>query len=139
MRAEKSVGKARASSRALVCSDWVCPWVAAIASTQVRVTLLKTSWAVSDQPDVWLWVRSDDDLGFWGSNWTMRFDHSRRAARSLATSIKKFMPIAQKKLRRGAKASMSRPAATPARTYSTPSARVYASSRSAVAPASCMW
>ena len=26
------------------------PWVAAIASTQVRATLLNTSWAVSDQP-----------------------------------------------------------------------------------------
>jgi hypothetical protein len=25
MRAEKSVGSARASSSALVCSDWVCP------------------------------------------------------------------------------------------------------------------
>jgi hypothetical protein len=31
-------------------SDWVPPCVAAIASTQVRVTLLNTSWAVSDQP-----------------------------------------------------------------------------------------
>ena len=40
IRAEKSVGSASASSRALVCSDWVWPWVAAIASTQVRTTLL---------------------------------------------------------------------------------------------------
>jgi hypothetical protein len=40
MRALKSVGSASASSSALVCSDWVCPWVAAIASTQVRTTLL---------------------------------------------------------------------------------------------------
>ena len=31
---------AGASSRALVCSDWVCPWVAAMASRQVRTTLL---------------------------------------------------------------------------------------------------
>jgi hypothetical protein len=52
MRALKSVGSASASSRALVCSDWVCPWVAAIASTQVRATLLNTSCAVSDQPEV---------------------------------------------------------------------------------------
>ena len=52
MRAEKSVGSASASSSALVCSDWVCPWVAAIASTQVRTTLLNTSCAASDQPDV---------------------------------------------------------------------------------------
>ena len=47
-----------------------------------------------------------------------------RAARSLATSMKKFMPIAQKKEMRGAKRSTSSPAARPARTYSTPSASV---------------
>ena len=67
MRAEKSVGSARASSRALVCSDWVPPCVAAIASTQVRATLLKTSCAVSDQPEVWQWVRSGRDLSLFGS------------------------------------------------------------------------
>ena len=124
MRAEKSVGSAIASSRALVCSDWVWPWVAAIASMQVRPTLLKTSWAVSDQPEVWEWVRRESDLGFFGSNSRTRRDHSARAARILATSMKKFMPMAQKKLSRGAKASMSRPASSPARMYSTPSARV---------------
>jgi len=43
IRAEKSVGSAIASSRALVCRLWVCPWVEAIASTQVRTTLLNTS------------------------------------------------------------------------------------------------
>ena len=48
----------------------------------------------------------------------------QRAARILATSMKKFMPIAQKNDSRGAKGSMSRPAAMPARTYSTPSASV---------------
>jgi hypothetical protein len=36
----KSVGRASASSSALVCSDCVWPCVAAIASTQVRITLL---------------------------------------------------------------------------------------------------
>ena len=139
MRAEKSVGSAIASSRALVCRDWVWPWVAAIASMHVRPTLLKTSCAVSDQPLVWLWVRRLSDLGFCGSNWLTSRAHSARAARSLATSMKKFIPIAQKKLSRGANRSMSRPASRPARRYSTPSASVYASSRSAVAPASCMW
>ncbi len=124
MRAEKSVGRASASSRALVCSDWVWPWVAAMASTQVRATLLKTSWAVSDQPEVCEWVRSDSDLVFFGSNCFTRRAHSRRAARSLAISMKKFMPIAQKNDRRGAKASTSSPAPRPARRYSTPSARV---------------
>lgn len=111
MRAEKSVGSASASSRALVCSDWVWPWVAAIASMQVRVTLLKTSCAVSDQPEVCECVRSDSDLAFFGSNCLTRRAHSRRAARSFATSMKKFMPIAQKNDRRGANASTSSPTA----------------------------
>ena len=64
MRAEKSVGSASASSSALVCSDWVWPCVAAIASIMVRGTLLNTSCAVSDQPEVWQWVRSDSDFAF---------------------------------------------------------------------------
>ena len=50
MRAEKSVGSASASSSALVCSDWVWPCVAAMASTQVRTTLLNTSCAARLQP-----------------------------------------------------------------------------------------
>src|SRR6185437_17035546 len=139
MRALKSVGSPRASSRALVCSDWVCPWVAAMASTQVRMTLLNTSWAVSDHPDVWQWVRSDNDLSLVGENCFTSFAHSSRAARILATSVKKCMPMAQKNDSRGAKASMVSPASSPARMYSMPSARVYPSSRSAEAPASCMW
>ncbi len=65
--------------------------------------------------------------------------HSRRAARSFATSMKKFMPVAKKNDSRGANASTDMPDAIPVRTYSTPSASVYPSSRSAVAPASCMW
>ena len=40
MRAEKSVGRAMASSSALVWSDCVPPSTAAIASTVVRITLL---------------------------------------------------------------------------------------------------
>ena len=89
MRAEKSVGRASASSRALVCSDWVWPWVAASASMPVRATLLNTSWAVSDQPDVWQWVLSDSDLADPGAkfSWISRA-HSMRAARILATSMK---------------------------------------------------
>ncbi len=94
---------------------------------------------MSDQPEVCEWVRSDSDFGFDGSNRFTSFDQSRRAARILATSMKKFMPIAQKKLSRGAKASTASPVSTPACRYSTPSASVYASSRSFVAPASWMW
>ena len=91
------------------------------------------------QPEVCEWVRSESDLELFGLNWLTRCDQSRRPARILATSMKKFIPTAQKNESRGAKASIERPAATPARMYSTPSASVYASSMSAVAPASCMW
>ena len=90
----------------------------------MRWTLLNTSCAVSDQPLVWLCVRSESDLGFFGSNWRTRRAHRARAARILATSMKKFVPIAQKNESRGAKWSMSSPASSPARMYSTPSASV---------------
>ena len=36
IRAEKSVGRARASSKEFVCKDWVCPCTAAMASIHVR-------------------------------------------------------------------------------------------------------
>ena len=139
IRAEKSVGNANASSRALVCSDWVCPCVAAIASKHVRITLLNGSCAVNDHPDVWQCARSASDLSSFGANGWTRFAHSSRPARSFAISMNTFMPMPQKKDNRGANASMSRPAAKPALMYSTPSASVYANSRSAVAPASWMW
>ena len=41
-----------ASSNALVCKDWVCPKAAAIASIQVRPTLLNGSCSVNDHPEV---------------------------------------------------------------------------------------
>ena len=50
--------------------------------------------------------------------------HNTRAARILAISIKWFMPIPQKNEMRGAKLSTSRPAFTPVRRYSRPSASV---------------
>jgi hypothetical protein len=50
--------------------------------------------------------------------------HNVRAARSLATSMNRFMPMPKKKLSRGAKASMSSPRACAQRTYSMPSASV---------------
>ncbi len=124
MRAEKSVGKAMASSSALVWSDCVPPNTAAMASTAVRVTLLNTSWAARLHPEVWEWQRSIFERSSLGENSPISSAHSRRAARSLAISIRAFMPMPQKKLRRGAKASTSRPARTPVRTYSIPSARV---------------
>ena len=68
IRAEKSVGSARASSSELVCRHWVWPAMAAMASTAVRATLLNTSCAASDQPEVWVWARRDSDCGSFGSN-----------------------------------------------------------------------
>ena len=110
-RAEKSVGSASASSSALVWSDWVCPCVAAIASIVVRTTLLKTSCAASDQPEVWQWTRSISDFSSFGAKRSfISFAQRRRAARSFATSMKKFMPMPKKNETRGAKASTSRPA-----------------------------
>ena len=88
VRAARSLGRARASSMALVCSDWVPPWIAAMASMAVRDTLLNTSCAASDQPEVWQWVRSDSERSSCGSNGFISLAHSRRAARSFATSMK---------------------------------------------------
>ena len=124
IRAEKSVGNASASSSALVCSDCVPPCVAAIASIAVRATLLNTSCAASDQPEVWQCVRSDSERASCGLKSFISFAHNTRAARSFATSIKKFMPMPKKKESRGAKRSTSSEAASPARTYSMPSASV---------------
>src|ERR1700751_951197 len=52
-RTASSVGSASASSKLLVCSDWVPPSTPASASIAVRTTLLSGCWAVSDTPAVW--------------------------------------------------------------------------------------
>ena len=109
MRAEKSVGRPSASSKLLVCRLCVPPSTAAMASTAVRTTLLYGSCSVSDTPLVWQCVRSIAERGSLGSNCEMTRCHSRRAARSLATSMKKFMPMAKKNDRRPANLSMSSP------------------------------
>ncbi len=134
-----SVGSPMASSKALVCRLWVPPSTAARASMVVRTTLFRGSWAVRLTPLVWQWVRSFSDAGSLAPKPAMIPCHRVRAARSLATSMNRFMPMAKKKLRRGANSSTSRPRDWAARTYSMPSARVKASSRSAGAPASCRW
>ena len=69
-------------------------------------------------------MRSDSDFGLVAPSRSTSLAHSNRPARSLATSMKKFMPMPQKKLSRGANASTSIPASRPAFRYSTPSARV---------------
>lgn len=88
MRAEKSVGRAMASSNALVCKDWVWPRDAARASIHVRATLLNGSCSVKDQPDVWECVRKAKDLGFLGLNVWIILAQRTRAARILAISMK---------------------------------------------------
>ncbi len=138
IRAEKSVGNAIASSSALVWSDCVPPSIAAIASTVVRITLLYGSCSVSDTPDVWQCVRSIFERSSFAPRSVITRCQSLRAARSLATSMKKFMPIAKKNDSRPANASRSSPLAIAALAYSRPSAIVNASSWSCVAPASCM-
>lgn len=62
-----------------------------------------------DTPDVWQWVLSISELGFIGSNSSTIRDQRRRAARSFAASMKKFMPMAKKKERRPAKPSTFSP------------------------------
>ena len=139
MRALKSVGSASASSKELVCNDCVPPSTAASASIVVRMMLLCGSCSVRLTPEVWQCVRSARLAGFCGANCCISRAHNSRAARNFAISMKKFMPMAQKKERRPANWSMSRPLESAARTYSRPSAIVNASSTSHVAPASCMW
>src|SRR4030043_278345 len=136
--AEKSVGRPTASSNELVCKDWVPPRTAERHSRVVRMILLYGSWRVRLQPEVWQWVLSIRDSDFLGSNRRIMSAHRKRAALSMAISMKKFIPIPKKKERRGAKSSISRPAASAAFTYSRPSAIVKAVCRTEFAPASIM-
>ncbi len=126
--AEAGVGSPSASSNELVCNDWVPPSTAAKASIVVRMMLLCGSCAVRLTPEVWQCMRSARLAGSSGANCCMRRAHRRRAARSLAISMKKFMPMPKKNDRRGANSSILRPRDNAARTYSSPSARVNANS-----------
>ena len=62
-RAASSVGRARASSRELVCRLWAPPRTAARAWIVVRTTLLSTDWAVRLDPAVWTWKRQTHRAG----------------------------------------------------------------------------
>src|SRR5690606_15443675 len=95
-----------ASSKALVCKDWVPPKAADSASIVVLVILLKGSCSVKLQPEVCECVRSAKDFWFFGWNCVKRFAQIYRAARIFAISIKWFMPTAQKNESLGAKSSM---------------------------------
>ncbi len=106
MRIEAGVGSAIASSKELVCSDCVPPSTAAIASIVVRMTLLCGSCSVRLTPEVWQCVRNARLAGSFGANCCISRAHSRRAARSFATSMKKFMPMPKKNDSRGANSSI---------------------------------
>jgi hypothetical protein len=100
--------------------------------------LLNTSCAASDQPEVWQCVRSISERGSFGLEpLFISLAQSRRAARSFATSMKKFMPIAQKNDSRGANLSTARPAEAGAHVFEPVGERV-GEFEVGVAPASCM-
>ena len=101
IRAESSVGSARASSRPFVCSDCVPPITAAIACTATRTMLLSGCCAVSVLPAVWVWKRSCNARGCVAPNRSrMIRAHRRRAARNLATSSRKSLCALKKNDRR---------------------------------------
>ena len=75
------------------------------------MTLFFGCWAVSVEPPVCVWKRSIADFGSSAPKRSVMIAcHIRRLARNFATSSKKLLWPFQKKLRRGAKSSTSRPA-----------------------------
>ncbi len=100
-----------ASSKELVCSDWVPPSTAASACTATRTMFTSGCCAVSCTPAVWVWKRSICDLGFFAPKRSvMIFAQIRRAARNLATSSRIEVRETKKKESRGAKSSTANPA-----------------------------
>ena len=111
MVAASSVGRPSASSKLLVCSDWVPPSTAASACTVTRTTLTSGCCACSVTPAVWVWKRSIKLFGFLAPKRSrMMRAHIRRAARNFATSSRKLLWPLKKNDRRGAKSSTSSPA-----------------------------
>ena len=115
------------------------PSTAAIASIVVRMTLLYGSCSVSDTPEVWQWVRSIFDCS------VLRAEpvhdpvpeHARGAQlRHLHEEVHADAEEEAEPRREGV--DVEPLGAAPRATYSMPSARVKASSCTAVAPASCM-
>ena len=95
---------------------------------------------MSDTPDVWQCVRSIDD------DRLLRLELARspatraaRAARSFATSMKKFMPMPKKNERRPREVVDGEAAGERGAHVLEAVGEVNASSCTAVAPASCMW
>ncbi len=108
--AARSVGSASASSKPLVCSDWVPPQTAAKPCSATRTMLFSGCWAVSVTPPVCVWKRSIVAFGLVAPKRSrMMCAHMRRAARNLATSWKTLLWPLKKNASRGAKSSTSRP------------------------------
>ena len=85
--AARSVGRASASSKPLVCSDWVPPHTAANPCRATRTMLFSGCWAVRVTPPVWVWKRSLQERSSWAPKRSRMISaHMRRAARNLATS-----------------------------------------------------
>ena len=117
MWAEVRVGRARASSRPLQCSDWVPPSTAAIACRATRTMLLSGCCAVSVLPAVWVWKRICWARGSVAPKRSrMIRAQRRRAALNLAISSRKSLWAAKKNDSRRPNVSTSRPAAIAAST-----------------------
>ena len=73
--------------------------------------------SVSVEPAVWVWVRSIIERGSWAPNRSRITDaHSRRSARYLAISSKKFMCVLKIHDSRGANSSTPTPRSSTAST-----------------------
>ena len=113
--AARSLGSASASSKPLVCSDWVPPHTAAKPCRATRTMLFSGCWAVSVTPPVCVWKRSRSERSSVAPKRSrMIVAHIRRAARNFATSWKTLLWPLKKKARRGAKSSTASPASSAA-------------------------
>ena len=111
------MGSAIASSKELVCSDWVPPSTAASACTVTRTRFTSGCCAVSCTPAVWVWKRSISDLGSCAPNRSRITDAQiRRAARNLATSSSSVVRATKKNDSRGRELVDREPAASAAST-----------------------
>ncbi len=113
IRTASSVGSASASSKVLVCSDWVPPSTPANASIAVRTMLLSGCWAVSDTPAVCVWKRMSQDRWFSAAECVPQFagpDPPRRPV--LGDLLKEIDLRVEEERSRGAKSSTSSPRAT---------------------------
>ena len=104
------MGSASASSKPLVCSDWVPPQTAAKPCRATLTMLFSGCWAVSVTPPVWVWKRSIIAFGLVAPKRSrMICAHILLAARNFATSWKTLLWPLKKNASRGANSSTDRP------------------------------